>query len=472
MLHYRALLLAALMATPGLAQTASYYLEPGSYGTARESEPPSYVRNLGQQGYADLAWLDAGLDYRLRAEFRDDDIRRLQSVGLDDPLLLRTRAYLGIREVLDPLRVALEFEDARRHRSAFPKDERDVNEMELIQAHAELYYPAAFGEDPRGNLRPLSIRVGRMAFEVLDRRLIARNEWRNTTNNFDGVRVSLGQQSSDWQLELMALRPVTRQLSSLDRPNQDQRLSAVVGHVRLWSDRVTLEPHYLRLQQQASLATSQRKRDIHGGGLRIYGNAKDGRLNYDISTMLQWGRDGSQDHDAHSFLAEIGYIYSDHPWRPRLSAFYGYASGDRNALDTDSERFERYFGFARPWSANDYIAFENISTPKLRLELQPVAGVRIDTGYSAYWLASATDRYSTLLGGSAFNRDASGQSGDFIGHEVDARLRFSLNDHLDANIGYAHFRAGRFGRNRQQAALGDSGQDTDFFYLELTLGLF
>lgn len=141
------LMLVALAVTPVIAQTTSYYVEPGSYSTQRDSEPPAYVRNLGEPGRSGPAWLDAGLDYRLRTEHRDDDIRRFQSEGLDVPLLLRTRAYLGVRNLKDPLRLVLEFEDDRRHRSKFVKDDRDVNELEFIQVHAELYFPATFGKE-------------------------------------------------------------------------------------------------------------------------------------------------------------------------------------------------------------------------------------------------------------------------------------------------------------------------------------
>ncbi|HBA67062.1 MAG TPA: alginate export family protein, partial [Methylococcaceae bacterium] len=84
-------------------QPSSYYIEPGSYGTKRESDPPDYVRNLsktGIKGTEDITWLDVGLDYRMRYERRENDVRRRPSRSLDEPILLRTRAYLGIKEIL------------------------------------------------------------------------------------------------------------------------------------------------------------------------------------------------------------------------------------------------------------------------------------------------------------------------------------------------------------------------------------
>lgn len=465
------LTLAALLPAAALTQPlSSYYTEPGTYGTQRESEPPRYVRNLGAEGGP--AWLDFGLDLRLRHEYRDDDIRRPETSGLDQPLLVRTRAYAGLRTALDPLRLVVEFEDARSSNSRFAASNRDVNEAELIQGLAELYYPDLLGTDPRGNSRPLSIRAGRMAFELLDRRLLARNEWRNTTNNFDGLRISLGQQVNDWQLELLRLKPVVRLLTAVDKPDQDQTFTVVTGHWRKLAPALTLEPHYMVLRQHAAPANANRARDIRAGGLRLYGQALAGALNFDASAMHQGGTDGGLSHRARSFTFETGYSWLGHPWRPRVSAFYGYASGDRNPADSENNRFDRFFGFARPWSANDYITFDNIKAPKLRLELQPLPMLRMDLGYSRYTLTSCTDRYGNLLDGSTFNRDPSGNSGDHIGDELDLRVRMELGAQVDVNIGYAHFRSGEFVSARQRAFSGKTSADSDFFYAELTLSLF
>jgi hypothetical protein len=463
------LLLHPVLATSVAAQENSWYVEPGSYSTQRESETPRYARNLGTVGGP--AAVDFGIDYRFRYESRDDDLRRAVSAGLDQPLLQRTRVFAGLQASSLPLQFVAEFEDARRSHSDFAKDDRDVNEMEFIQAYAKLDLRDALGADTRGNARPLTLHAGRMAFELLDRRLIARNEWRNTTNNFDGLRLSLGQQHNDWQLQVMRLHPVARRLTGVDKSDLDQRFDVLTGHWRRWSSVVTLEPHYLRLRQQASQANGMRERDIRGYGLRASGKLLESRFNYDVSGMQQHGDDRGQEHEAQSYLAELGYTWT-HPWQPRLSVFHGRASGDANPLDSENNRFDRFFGFARPWSSSDYIIYENLRTEKLRVEFQPRAGVRMDLGIGRYRLDSAKDRLANLLAGSAFNRDVSGLSGTDIGTELDARVRFSPAQHVGVNIGYSHFRHGDFVRLRQQAANKKSSADSDFLYLELTLSLF
>lgn len=433
----------------------NYYVESPSYSTQRESDPPRYVRTLsdtGMDAFKNLDWLDAGLVHRMRYEHRDNDYRR-PAESVDDPFLFRTRAYLGVKNIADPLRLTVEFTDSERTHSQFARDDRDVNQAEFIQAYGELYFKDALGDD-----RPLSIRAGRMAFETLDRRLIARNEWRNTTNSFQGVRALLGQDSNDWELELFALQPMRRLLYSVDRRNEDVWFTGAIGHWRQYSDTITLEPFYFRLDQGDDNGLPERT--IHSPGLRAYGYFGKSGFDYDASLIYQFGESDGDDVEALGAVAEIGYRF-DMPWKPRLSMKYGYGSGDEDPTDDESNRFERFYGFGRPWSANDYFQWENISTPKARLELQPARDTKFDAGYSLYWLASDTDRWNN-----ANLRDSSGQSGDFIGQEFDMRLRQKLMPHVEATTGYAYFEPGEFTENTSR------NEPSHFFYLELTFSLF
>jgi hypothetical protein len=433
----------------------NYYVDARSTGTKRESEPPRYVRNLGKTEWfkgEGLEWLDVGLDYRVRYEYRDDDVRRPVAT-LDEPLLLRTRAYLGVHERFDPLRGYIEFEDARAVNGEFPEDDRDFNRNEIIQAVAELYFEDALGVD-----RPLRVQGGRMAFEYTDRRLLARNEWRNTTNNFQGFRGILGQPSNDWQVDVLAMKPVKRDTDELDAAETNRWFYGVIGDWRRWSEVVTLQPYYY-LSKQQELGSAV-EREIHTLGLRGYGNIAKSGYDYDLQGIGQWGESGADDHEAWAATAELGYTFQ-HAWKPRLGGFVGYASGDRQPGDGENNRFDRLFGFARPWSSNDYITFDNVIAPKTRLEFQPSATVRVDLGWSWYWLASETDRW-----GGANLRDPNGDSGDFMGHEFDARARFKVGERCDLTLGYAHFWPGEFTRNVGR------DEDTDFFYIEFSPRLF
>ena len=432
----------------------NYYVEPRSYGTRLATEPPRYVRTLSETdvpAFEHLDWLDVGLDQRTRYEYRDDDLRR-PIPGPDHPLLLRVRSYLGIHDRFDPFRGYIEFEDARRYNSRFPLDDRDTNETEIIQAVGELYFADALGCD-----RPFRLQFGRMAFEYTDRRLVARNEWRNTTNNFQGFRAIMGQQQNDWQLDLLALQPVERRPRRPDVGDEESMFYGAIFDWRRWSEVVTFQPYYLFRDQSGKHGRLSREIHTMPCGYGIVGTTG---FDYDFDLAFQAGNYDAQRHRALGFTTELGYTF-EHQWKPRLSAFFGYASGDREPNDGVHQRFDRLFGFARPWSANDYFVWENIMTPKTRLEFQPHEKTRVDLVYSAYWLASDTDFWVT-----SFRHDPTGQSGDFVGHELDIRIQQALTPHVDVTLGYAYFLPGNFVRNTGRS------DDTDFFYVEVSTRLF
>lgn len=484
-----------------LIEKNGYFVDRRSYGTQKETDPPRYVKQVNKTWlkdydvFADVDWLDLGLEYRARYEYRDNDFRR-RDENLDQPILLRSRAYVGVKNILDPLRFAIELQDSRRNNGDYTRDfdTRDINYLHVLQGYLELNFKDTFlGKDDLGNARPAWVRYGRHAWEAIDRRLIARNEWRNTTNNFQGLRGNIGDKKNDWQLEWFAVQPIQRFTRENDEVNRSQDFYGVIGDYRGLSQYVTFEPYYLLLKQDGSkvkfdndgrdaVASAKVDREIHTGGLRVYGNIPNTQFDYDASYIKQWGEvqrlvSGQLikvDHDAYAYNAEIGYSFK-HPWKPRFSVFYGVASGDRTtpsgADRTDSGRFDRLFGFARPWSNDDYIQMENIRTPKVRLEFEPKVSfldrLQIDTGFSWYRLDQASDRWNA----GANLQDRTGNSGRDLGKEYDLRVRFPLNQYASLNLGYAHFWAGDFVKTTSRRVAGESDRSasSDFFYTELTL---
>lgn len=480
---------------------STYYVERKSFGTSLETEPPKYVKQLNKtwlkdyKEFKDVSWLDIGLDYRLRYEFRNNDFRRSNDV-IDEPILLRTRGFVAIKDILDPLRFTLEVEDSRRNHSQFSRDfdTRDVNYAEPIQAYAELYFKQSpLGQDDLGNERSISIKAGRLAFEKVDKRLLARNNYRNTTNNFQGVRATFGQQKNDWQIDTFAFNPVQRFTHQLDQRNDSQKFYGVLADWRKWSQVVTFQPYYYLLEQDGDKVefdlngreetNNSRKidRNIHTAGLRAYGVLSQTGWDYDANYVEQWGHQASSitdnsrvKHDAYGYNAEIGYTF-DSKWKPRLSAFYGLATGDKRANDNKNQRFERLFGFARPWSNTDTFEMSNIRTPKIRVEFEPkvsfINNLKIDAGYSWYSLDSDTDAW-----GPAALRDRTGRSGDKVGEEVDITARFPINQFIYTSISYTHFWAGDFTKRASKIATNADDPtrraDSDYLYIEVSVSAF
>ncbi|MDQ3185221.1 MAG: alginate export family protein, partial [Pseudomonadota bacterium] len=194
-----------------------------------------------------------------------------------------------------------------------------------------------------------------------------------------------------------------------------------------------------------------------------------------------FGTQGTERFDAYGYTIEVGRNFN-YAWKPRLSAFYGYATGDRDPNDNVNNRFDRFFGFARPWSADHYVIYENIKAPKIRFDIQPTQKLGLEAGYSWFWLASSTDRLFDSFDGNisvvrdpGFNRDRTGRSGDDVGSALEMRLRYQLTSRINTTVGYTHFTAGDFVKNVIAANpdhIAQRSGNTDFFYVEVLISAF
>jgi hypothetical protein len=212
-------------------------------------------------------------------------------------------------------------------------------------------------------------------------------------------------------------------------------------------------------------------------------------FDFDASYNHQLGYSGPLRQDAQGYTVEVGRTF-EHQWKPRLTGFYGYASGDRDPNDGVDNRFDRFFGFARPWSADHYVVYENLKAPKIRFDLQPMQKIGFELTYAWYFLASKRDRMFDILDGNisntikdpGFNRDRTGQSGDYAGHSLEGRIRYQVTPKINAVLGYTHFTAEDFVKNRIAASpscanshthpcVDHRSGNTDFLYFEVLISL-
>lgn len=466
----------------------SYYVKSPSYGTEPiDSTQPAYAKRLSETGigvFKNIDWIIFGIEQRTRGEIRENDFRRANSPAnpqgptgnpaiQETPVLFKTRAFLKLE--FDWFRLVGEVQDSRRTPIATGADTRDFNSYEPIQAYAELHFKNFFGYN-----RPLTVRGGRYALELLDRRLVGLNEWRNTTNTFQGGWISIGKKENNWDLNLIGAQPLIREIEKIDQPIGQQWFYGAVFSLRQWSEWVTFQPYYFGLNQDnqparldwypTSDAGARTFRDIHTVGGRVYAVLGKSGFDYDFSYTRQFGIDQlganavERKQDAFYATAEVGYTFK-HSWKPRLAGFYAFISGDKDRTDLTQNRFERLYGFARPWSANDYFQLENLETPKVILEFEPIEKLKIDTAYVWYWAASPTDRWNNA--GILSNATAAGNANtdSKFGEEYNIRIRYPF-PHLKVNIGYAYFKAGSYTEKFKRPG------DSHFAYLELSALLF
>jgi len=123
----------------------SYYTPTRGYRLEPQPDIPPYVRDLGKTypQFNGIDWLNVGLDSRVRFEYREDDYRPWTDSGTtpassqrkyfpNSLWLSRTRVYVGVKEILDPFRAVVEFQDSRAFNSIYEYQGQEINQTDLI----------------------------------------------------------------------------------------------------------------------------------------------------------------------------------------------------------------------------------------------------------------------------------------------------------------------------------------------------
>ncbi len=420
-------------------------------------------------------WLSMSGEQRTRYETLDEQFRADKG-GNDQILVFRTKLLTKI--MLDNWDFGLEVMDSRQELA----DENSfistsiVNPTDILQAYAQWTMQDAFAKNSISTLR-----VGRFTMDIGSRRFVARNRFRNTINAFTGA---------EWQwfgadrqnLRVFYTLPVTR------LPNERERLEDNRSEgdeqdfdIAFWGANYKLSEHalkdsqseaeifYFGLDEQDTNEESTENRDIHTVGGRLYKKSARSQIDYQLEAAIQFGESRSTtssgdrkdlDHFAHFSRAELGYSF-DQRWSPRLSAQIDFASGDDDPADGDNNRFDTLYGARRfdygPTGIYGPFARENLISPGLRLQLKPSPDTSLFFAHCGYWLASKKDAWTA-----AGVQDPEGDSGSFIGHQIETRLRWDVVPKtLRLEFGGAYLFKGKFAKSAPNA---NNEGDPNYFY--------
>lgn len=377
--------------------------------------------------------LTLGGEVRLRYETIDGQAR----VGFDSrDTLYSMRTRLQADYDAGGLRFGAELFDSRAYGAdpGTPLTTGEVNALELVQAHV-----SGDIDEPLGHGSRLTLTAGRMMLNIASRRIVAADDYRNTTNSYTGVKADLIA-AKGWKATFLYTLPQMRRPDDAqglrdNRPKIDRESFDAV----LWGGvvsrdhaigRAMLEASFFHFRERDSRRLATRDRSINVFGGRIIAEPATGKLDYEVEMLAQRGtisrslaaNAGRQAVRASFVHADIGYSFRD-PWKTRLSI-----EVDRGSGDEAGGRYGRYdtlFGMRRADLAPSgiYAALQrtNIMTPGIRIEVTPSKRFDGFAGYRALWLAAKEDAFATTG-----VRDPAGLSGDFAGHQIEGRLRYWL----------------------------------------------
>lgn len=393
-------------------------------------------------------------EYRLRAEGLNNRFRA--NAGGDTGLLVQ-RSIIAAEYRSGDFVIGAELMDSRALLAdgQIPIGNDDVNPLDLLQG-----YIGYRGADVLETGDTLALTAGRITMDIGSRRLIARNGFRNTINNFTGLRGTWDRANGD-RAELFYILPVIRRPGEAARLfDNDLVLDEESGNLRFFGGRYVaaldsissaIELYVYGLDEQDSAERPTRDRSLWTLGGRLHRAPAPGRFDYDVQAAYQFGRSALSsaaiaprlDHEAGLVQAVAGYSFAD-GWNTRLAVSYDFASGDRDLLDGSNNRFDTLFG-ARgqdfgPTGIYGLLARNNLSSPGMVLTTNPTKRLRLTGRYRPASLASGRDALTT-----ANVADPSGASGRFISHEIIARAFWQPFDaNIQIEFGGAWLGKGRF----------------------------
>jgi hypothetical protein len=477
----RAAILAALLTSSLAARAAG--AAPSATETATTSAPTIVAPPAEPRpprlfdAFALPRWLAISIEHRQRYEAVAQDFRATTS-GSPSGFALRTSAKVVATP--GPFTLTLELLDAHFFASeGTPINTSYVNPIDVLQARAGLRL-----RDVLVDGDTLDVDVGRRTIDFVNRRVIARNEFRNTINAFDGLELRWAS-AGGHEVRAFGVVPVLRRPSSAEAlAAQDAELDATVFEAplvalgyqspALWS-KLRADAYVVGYFEGDSVDAPSTNRRLVTPGLRLTRPRAAGELDLEVELILQVGRSRATsakddttdlDHRAASIAAAVGYTF-DLPATPRLSLIYDFASGDGDPKDAQQGRFDPLFG-ARRFDLGvtglfGPLARANLNSPGVRLDVRGGTLVEAHVLYRLAWLASGTDTWVA-----AGIRDASGASGDFVGQLVDGRLRLHLQPRVVMlELGAAALARGRFATD----AKGGRAEPSFYGYGQLTLWL-
>lgn len=406
-------------------------------------------------------------EYRLRAEGLNN---RFRANASGDTSILVQRTIIAAHYRSGDFVIGAEVMDSRAllADSRVPIGNDDVNPLDLLQGYIGYRGDNALEDGDR-----LALTAGRMTMNIGARRLISRNNFRNTINAFTGARAIWDRANGD-RAELFYVLPVDRRPTDIQRLfDNNLVLDQESGDRRFYGGRYVtdigvtgpgdkasvLELYAYRLDENDSQERQTGDRAFWTVGGRLHRSPDAGRVDFDVQGAYQFGRSSLSsaanvprlDHSAGFIQTVIGYTLSD-GWQTRIAVSYDFASGDKDPLDGINNRFDSLFGsrgqdFGQT-GIYGLLARTNLSSPGAVVTTNPSSRLELMARYRPPSLASSRDVFVTT--GVV---DETGQSGRFIGHEIIGRAiwqPFHKNIHFE--IGGAWLGKGRFLEQAPNAA--------------------
>lgn len=396
-----------------------------------------------------------------RARFETIDGQGRAGFNSSDDLFSFRTILTADYHITPDVHVVAELWDSRAYNAnrGTPISSGEVNTLEPAQAYIGVALPGALGEGSR-----IDLQAGRFLLALGSRRLVAADDYRNTTNSSTGLRADVAVRGG-WKATLVYILPQQRFPNDLDSLlDNDVALDRESFDTVLWGGLVTrtntvagamAEVGFIHFGERDAPGRATRDRSLDTVSARLIRDPKPATWDFELEAIVQRGTTSvglainapMQDVSAWFVHGDVGYTFAG-GWKPRIALEYDHASGD--GPGGRFGRFDPILGMRRadlaPGALYNLILRSNFISPGVRLEAVPGKKSDLMVSYRPFWLAAREDAFS-----SSGVRDPSGRSGSFAGHQLDARLRYRLTPKIMLEGDIALFAKGRFLREAPNA---------------------
>jgi hypothetical protein len=408
------------------------------------------------------------------------DFRANTPVSDNDFLLLRTRVHAGWSPtewftVYGAGQNSADIGDART-----PAPQAD-GPFDLQQGYVKLGGTKSL---------PVSLKLGRQELAYGDERLVGASDWDNIGRTFDAAKLHY-EQGSFW-VDAFSGRVVIPKDDQFNQPNWDDWFSGVYASTRALVPKTELQLYFLADNASAGSpkdvgtgVKGNTPRDIYTIGTRF--QTLPGQLNgwdfngefagqfgdFEYATGTPGVLNGQRlNQVAFATHIEGGYTFSKVDWKPRLALGFDYGSGDSNPNDTKHTTFVNLYPTNHKfYGAMDFLSWQNLLDPYLKVTIAPVKGLSIAATYNAFWLATPSDFFYQVnqaprtTGGYGIHP----QDGSFAGQELDLVATYAPTKFPQFQGGYGHYFTGGY-VNQTFTHLGGS-HDANWVYLQAQINL-
>lgn len=284
-----------------------------------------------------------------------------------------------------------------------------------------------------GESRGQWIRAGRQELLYGAGRLFSAGEWNNTAKSFDVVRGEYYRPGV--KLDFVAGSIVLLDPSRFDRHKPGEHFYGTYETFDKLVRGMSVEPYFFAKTINVATGELGSKGDalLVMGGLRLAGKAP-GRMDYSFE-MLHQGGTYAKDHiSAWGGTYTLGWTVVRSGWKPRVSADYSFASGDKNSKDGMRGTFDLMYGNNQPfYGLTGLFGWKNIRTTRAGMDFAPLKRLTVLIDYRDYNLNTVQDGLYNASGTQIFmNRKATSAH---VGEGLDAQFAYAWPKGITTSIG-------------------------------------